>query len=709
MSRGYSLTDDIPEEPQVDEDFSNCVIVDGLPVSSMSKYEKLCGFVQKYFSKFGKIVPGGFHMAVEGKKTCGVAFIEYQTSSMARNAVVKGDLAFLDKKHQMRVNIYDDFDKLEEMEDTEWVAPEQDELEEDVNLYDWLLDDNMRDQLMVRYANETEIWWNDPFRQQRSNGREPQYKGERQKAQGKDWCNFITMFSPRGLYVLTWHGKGLRLWGGAEFEQIGQFVHPRPVNVAFSPKESYLVTTVNVDPTTNEDAVIIWDIRAKTDQKKKRGFEKQLSQFKWSHDEAYAARFGPDRIHIYQTPSFDAMPHIMAENVANMFFSPTQNILSYITPSDAANNKPAIVTLVDIETRKVLRENMVHTGVEKCKRKEFTHRAPNLQLQTEGCGSNCQDREHFPTCYPQKPCPSCEITQFWHKSGNFLAVRMPRRTNKIEVVYTVDIYRVNQRDKGIPIEKIVVPEPVSCFAWEPNGNRFAFVHGGMQDRASVSIYKMDKNKVKLIETLQDRPANALFWSTTGVLVIAGLGSLDGQLEWYNVSKKRSVAKDQHHKCNDVSWDPSGRYTMTACTSGFYASYNYSENNYRVWNMFGEELAKVSMEQGKAVTWRPRPPSLLSSAQRAEIRANLKSKYWAQFEKQDEEIKNLNMSESQREKKRIKAEWRAFRDMALGAMEDDKEARRELRGGDISEDEEGDFTDCEELEEVIISEEEVILE
>lgn len=685
-------------------DFTNCVIVDGLPISSMSKYEKLKGFVQKYFSKFGRIVPGGFSLAVAdgGKKTAGVAFIEYHTSSMAANAVAKGDRAFLDKKHQMRVNLYDDFDRLAEMEETEWERPVQEEPETDVNLYDWLLDDHMRDQLMVRYANETEIWWNDPFRQQRSNGREPQYRGERSKRENKDWCNFITMFSPRGLYFLTWHTKGVRIWGGADFQQVGQFVHPGLVHVDFSPKESYLVTTVQGDASTSEDSVIIWDIRSKS---KKRGFEDRLSLFKFSHDEKYVARFGLDRIHVYQTPSFDAMPPIMADNVSNMFFSPNSNLLSYITPADAKNNKPAIVTLLDIETRQVLRENMVHAGTEKCPRKALRHIAPSPQ--TDGCGPFCQEPQHLPTCFANKPCDSCEITQFWHSSGQYLAVRMPRRTNKVEVVYTVDIYRV--KDKGVPIVKLEVDEIVTCFAWEPNGHRFAFIHGSMQDRASVSIYKVDKKKVKLLETLSDRPANALFWSTTGVLVIAGLGSLDGQLEWYNVTQRKSVARDQHHKCNDVSWDPSGRYTMTACTSGFYAQYSYSENNYRVWNMFGEELARVSMETGKSVKWRPRPPSLLSSQQKLEIRNNLKAKYWDIFEKQDEKIKNLNMSESQREKKRIKAEWRAFRDEARQQMAEEQAERRAQRGGEVSDDEEDDYTDDEELEETIISEVEVELD
>lgn len=44
----------------------------------------------------------------------------------------------------------------------QYSAPDPPEYQERGNLREWLLDDKSRDQYVIRYADESEIWWNDP-------------------------------------------------------------------------------------------------------------------------------------------------------------------------------------------------------------------------------------------------------------------------------------------------------------------------------------------------------------------------------------------------------------------------------------------------------------------------------------------------------------------------------------------------------------------
>lgn len=59
----------------MNEDFSNVVIVDGIPIVEEAKQEKLRGVLSKLFSAFGTIKPNGFYLATEGKPPTTSGFV----------------------------------------------------------------------------------------------------------------------------------------------------------------------------------------------------------------------------------------------------------------------------------------------------------------------------------------------------------------------------------------------------------------------------------------------------------------------------------------------------------------------------------------------------------------------------------------------------------------------------------------------------------
>ena len=89
------------------------------------------------------------------------AFIEFSSETEAAAAIQKANGYKLDKAHTFVVNSFEDHakymavpDEEKEFEPPPYVPKE--------SLLQWMEDENARDQYVVRYNDETEIWWNDP-------------------------------------------------------------------------------------------------------------------------------------------------------------------------------------------------------------------------------------------------------------------------------------------------------------------------------------------------------------------------------------------------------------------------------------------------------------------------------------------------------------------------------------------------------------------
>jgi hypothetical protein len=90
--------------------FNQVVIVDDLPVVEMKRFDKLAMVTKKIFSAHGEVKD--INIPSSDGKTLGFAFIEYATAAGAETAVKKGDRHRLDKSHTLRVNFYQDYEKM---------------------------------------------------------------------------------------------------------------------------------------------------------------------------------------------------------------------------------------------------------------------------------------------------------------------------------------------------------------------------------------------------------------------------------------------------------------------------------------------------------------------------------------------------------------------------------------------------------------------
>ncbi|KAJ1491261.1 eukaryotic translation initiation factor eIF2A-domain-containing protein, partial [Baffinella frigidus] len=396
---------------------------------------------------------------------------------------------------------------------------------------------------------------------------------DRQVFQRKKWTETGHQWSTHGTFITTFHRPGLRLWGGNDFEPIARFMHANVKLAEFSPCERFLVTSTWADkPNDKEDgenAVIIWDVRT---GEKKRGFknegpkDKPMEPFKWSHDGKYFAKMSEDVIQVYSSEDMKLLDKkaLKLPGVLHFQWSPTNNYIAAYIPSDATGQVPARIVLIDMPSRKELRQkNLFSVG------------------------------EVIMYWHPDGTYLAVKVIMYWHPDGTYLAVKVDRQKSKKTTTYSFELLRIKEKD--IPIEVLEVPDQVITFAWEPKGHRFTLVHGE-PPRVDVSFYTMlkeGKAQVTLLKTLEKKPVNEVFWSPQGHhVVLAGLKNLNGLMTFYDVDNLESMADDEHFMATDLVWDPTGRYVATYVS----AFRQPMENGYQIWNFAGKVQQRTTKDK-----------------------------------------------------------------------------------------------------------------
>jgi len=391
--------------------------------------------------------------------------------------------------------------------------------------------------------------------------------------------------------------------------------------------------------------------------KKIRSFP-QGNFFKWSHDDKYFARMSENLISIYEAASGKLLGKKMKiNNVDNFEWSPSSNVMSIFIQGE--NNTPSFLSLIEIPSRREIYRKSLFS------------------------------------------VKSCRMT--WQSEGRFLCLQVDRfkKNNKKLIVTSFEIF--NLESKTVTTEILPMKDTVRLFAWEPRGTRFGIIHGPPDTPiVNVSFYQISKKKLEHKNTLEKRSAQLLFWAPCGsYLVIGGKG---GTLEFYNAAMGEVMSQSEHHLVTNLYWDPTGRYVCT-----FVSAWKMQlENGYVIRNFKGDIVNSAELkDQFYDFQWRPRPPSLLSKEQEANIRKNLKT-YAAKYAEEDHGLLGVIVDEKFKEQQRLLQEHADRMKAYAEKHKAEREARIQLRDGALSDDE-SDYVEIETFVERVVDEQEEEIE
>ena len=629
-----------------------------MPVIGGDRVEKLKNVIRKIYGKFGKLVNEHYPMD-DKNQTKGYIFLEFSNHANALEAVKNTNNYKLDKQHTFIVNLFSDFDKYMQISDT-WEPSQPQPYKDQGNLRSWLLEPDACDQFAMIHKGGEEVTV-------MSNTQPDAVEVESRKR----WTETYVKWSPLGTYLATFHIRGIALWGGEDFHQITKFSHQDVEFAEFSPCEKYIVTfsPKTANNTDDPTSIIIWDCRTGA---KKRAFHSEnpivWPVFKWSHDDRFFARMSQDGVlSVYETPGFGLLDKksMKIEGLKGFSWSPKDNIIAYWVAEQ--KDVPARVVLLELPSRRELRVKNLF-NVADCK-------------------------------------------MHWQKSGNYLCVKVDRYRKMLEnkdvkyagMYHNFEIFHMTE--KQIPVDTVKIEETVHAFSWEPVGHKFGVIHGDSQ-LLNVSFYGLKKGTdPEILKKYERKSANHIFWAPTGqFVVLAGLRSMNGVLEFVDTSDFTTMGQGvDHFMCTDVEWDPTGRYVITGVSWWGHKV----DNAYWLWNFQGKILKRANIDQFCQLTWRPRPPSLLTREQLKDIKKNLK-RYSDQFTAKD----RIKLSRASKEliAKRQKSleDYTAWRQRKTKEFEDNRVRRLELRGGVDVDDHTGEAFE-EETVEFLVKEESSIMQ
>lgn len=671
-------------EMHMDEGLDNVIVINGVPIVTSAKEQRLFEAIQKRFRTQANIDVSLDAMHIpykEDGESKGYIIMELANSEEATQAIRAMNGYAFDKRHRFVLNRLTDVERLANMDET-YEDPEEEPFHQRGHLRSWLMDQAGRDQVVMCARDDVLVSWH-------SRTSQPDEAHKRTR-----WTESYVQWSPLGTYLATFHMQGIALWGGPTWERIMRYPHPGVRLVDFSPNEKYMVTwspePIQVPdnapqgpqffaPEDEGNRVAVWDVRTghllrtfpilQEDTTGPtgpaiKGFSWPF--LKWSGDSKYCAKVTPGKgISVYQLPSMGLLDQksIKIEGVVDFewcplgdkdkdaleiwndgknkdlpkgFKKPRDNMLVYWQPE--VQNQPARVTVISVPKREILRSKNLF---------------------------NVAD---------------CKL--HWHPQGDFLCVKVDRQTKTKKTVFcNFELFRM--REKDFPVEVVELKDPVVAFAWEPQGTHFAVISSNDPNlgvvapsitlKTQLHFYHLHpRGDFRLLKTLDNKTCNALFWSPRGRhLLTATLGSSSKfDLEWYDVDfnsdarqnssgevleEVKLIGSGEHYSITDVEWDPSGRFVTTSSSLWRHSM----EQGYAIWDFRGNELQKNIIEQFKQILWRPRPRSLLSKDDMKRVRRNLKE-FSKVFDQEDQEAESSQALAHREEYKRMLEEWKSWR-------------------------------------------------
>ncbi|OMJ87160.1 hypothetical protein SteCoe_11159 [Stentor coeruleus] len=594
----------VEPRPIFEMQWTNRVIVGGLPEVNEEKAQNLIKFLSRLSIKSNcPIEPSDIHMPMSKNMSLRFAIITFKDEETAKSAVTNLNGVNLDKKHSLTVVSFDEFDRIMELSDTY----QEPRIYSQQQLKSWLTDSLGRDQFIIRTGEKTQVFWNDSL------SRTPELVSN--GPSGKVWTDKYVAWSSDGTYLATMHSRGVVIWAGPEFEEMGKLEHYGVGQVGFSPCERYVLTF------SPKGKFIVWNFNTKEEMRVFPAEEEKWGTYKWSYNGDFLAKMAEESIFIYQTSSMSMLEDenglkrpLKIDGLTDFSWSPGANIIAcYIREN---SNRPAIIKIISI---------------------------PNKEL--------IASRNLF---------DALACTFFWQSEGEYL-LSLIRSKNQDTHLTQKTIFEVTcLKIKNTPTTSLSLNALVVSCAWQNGTNRFAVVAAyGKESHKKFAVYEIDSKKNIILIGEKDTQITEILWAPQGNQVVLYTKEKH-KIVFYSIGEKgiSDVEERTYSNLNYLEWDPSGRYLIVARAVELKSNQSLMGTGYIIYNGQGETVCQFPMEKFYQILWRPRPKFILPKEAHTKL-INEYEHLTKKYAEQDREIKRKSKQEKLRKENEKKSEFLAL--------------------------------------------------
>jgi translation initiation factor 2A len=331
--------------------------------------------------------------------------------------------------------------------------------------------------------------------------------------------------------------------------------------VQFSPLGNFLVTWVQPEKSNDPQNLCIWEVESGN----KLGGWTMKNKFSWpliqfSQDESImGALLQKGKISFYKSPNFSAQSEVSLSIAGSTQF--------FVSPSKI----PFIAAFVPFKA-------------------------------SEPGYIQVYKYPKFDVPLIKKAFFGDSVEASWNKDGNAMLITINQDVNKDNYYGKKTLQYINVQTK---FDRSVTENFVHDAQWSPNGKEFALIHGNMPTPKTIIYDLMGVPKVDLMVGVA---RNKLMFDPTGrILMIGGFGSLNGEMDFWDISKPDFVKLGhvQAFSSSFQAWSPDGKYFL-ACVQ---SPRMKVDNDIKIFNIYGMLLFEEKRKDLYQAEWRSLPLNL----------------------------------------------------------------------------------------------------
>lgn len=359
-------------------------------------------------------------------------------------------------------------------------------------------------------------------------------------------CRAI-VFSPDGRFLAWANGTTVQLAAVADnFRQIASLPRPKAFFLKFSPQSNYLMTweLFTTTPTNPEGTANLHIYRTSTGELVFSTVQKRQSDWEphWSTDESIVAMMIGGEVYFYELngDGFAKAAHKLGggrNGGVSLSPGPSPHIGFYVPGVKGAPSNCKVFKYPAIEGAPVASKSFFNAD---------------------------------------------KVEMIWNKRGTGMILLTSTEVDQTGVSYygKQALHFINTKGDSFAVQ-LDAEGPIHSVAWSPKSTDFCVVYGFMPAKATLFNLKCDR-----VFDFGTGSRNAIYYNQHGnLLLFGGFGNLRGNIEVWDMDKRKQISTSQAPDTTLLEWSPVGDTYFTAtCAPRLRIG-----NGFKVWHYTGALL------------------------------------------------------------------------------------------------------------------------